>query len=141
MAREMPHNSRWSLLAVKPNLVSQEDLVMMRATRNRYWLGIACLGASLVSLANVTRVEENDPSITYTGTWYTNGAAANSGGSAFLTNSLNARAAISFTGTGITWIGVKDSYSGLATVYLDGTQYTVDTYGSTTLYQQPLFTV
>src|SRR5687767_15472821 len=26
----------------------------------------------------------------------------------------------SFTGTGITWVGVIDGYSGLATVYVDG---------------------
>jgi hypothetical protein len=58
-----------------------------------------------------------------------------------LTNDLNAKATITFTGSAITWLGVKDPTSGLATVYLDGTQYTVDTYGTptTTLYQQPLF--
>src|SRR5262249_32007843 len=49
-------------------------------------------------------------------------------------------AKISFTGTAITWIGVTDPWSGLATVTLDGTPNTVDTYGSTTRYQQVLFT-
>jgi hypothetical protein len=34
-----------------------------------------------------------------------------------------------------------DPYSGIAQVYLDGTPNTVDTYGPTTLYQQPLFSV
>ena len=115
----------------------------MFATRNRFYLAfIACFATALISQAgNVTRVEQNDPSITYTGTWYSNNAAANSGGSSALTNSLDAQATITFVGSGITWIGVKDVFNGLATVYVDGTQYTVDTYASTTLYQQPLFSV
>jgi hypothetical protein len=113
----------------------------MRSTTNRYWLALVfCFGAAAVCQAgNVTRVEQDDSSITYTGTWYSNNATPNSGGNSALTNSLNAQATISFNGSGITWIGVKDPGNGLATVFLDGTQYTVDTYGSTTLYQQPLF--
>jgi len=86
------------------------------------------------------RLEENSPSITYTGTWYTNGESPNSGGQAFLTNAKQARAAVSFNGTGITWIGVTDPYSGIAQVYLDGTLNTIDTYSPSTKYQQPLFT-
>src|SRR5258708_36273685 len=112
----------------------------MRAARNRFCFAlIFCFGTALLTAGNVTRVEQNDPSITYTGTWYSNNATPNSGGSSALTNSLGAQATISFNGSGITWIGVKDPGNGLATVFLDGTQYTVDTYGSTTLYQQPLF--
>jgi len=89
----------------------------------------------------VTQILENDPSITYTGTWYMNFESPNIGGQAFLTNAKGATATLSFTGTGITWIGVLDPYSGFAQVYLDGTPNTVDTYGPNTLYQQPLFSV
>jgi len=89
----------------------------------------------------VTQILENDPSITYTGTWYTNSESPNIGGLAFLTNDKGATASLSFTGTGVTWIGVLDPYSGFAQVYLDGTPNTVDTYGPATLYQQPLFSV
>ena len=116
----------------------------MGATRNRYYYFAlaACLGAALVCQAGpVNRIEQNDPSITYTGNWYSNNATPNSGGASALTNSLDAQATISFNGGSITWIGVKDPGNGLATVYVDGTQYTVDTYGPTTQYQQPLFTV
>jgi len=88
-----------------------------------------------------TQILQTDPSITYTGTWYPNYESPNIGGSATLTNDKGATAALSFTGTGITWIGVLDPYSGIALVYLDGTQNAVDTYGPTTLYQQPLFSV
>src|SRR5437870_12846028 len=77
---------------------------------------------SLAQVNGVTRVEQDDPSVTYSGNWYSNATPANSGGSAALTNTGGARATITFTGTGITWVGVVDGWSGLATVYLDGKQ-------------------
>src|SRR5687767_14308671 len=86
-----------------------------------------------------TRIEDNDISITYSGTWYSNGASPNSGGRSVLTNEKGARASITFTGTGITWIGVADPYCGIAQVYLDGTLHTVDTYNRETKYQHTLF--
>ena len=101
---------------------------------------LGCLGLNPLQ-GGPTRIEENDPSITYTGTWYTNHESPNSGGQAFLTNAKGANAVLTFTGTGITWIGVLDPYSGMANVYLDGTLYVIDTYGSSTQYQQPLFAV
>ena len=58
-----------------------------------------------------------------------------------LTNAKGAQAAITFTGTGITWIGLSGSYSGIAWVYLDGTLNTVDTYTGVERYQQVLFSV
>jgi len=89
--------------------------------------------------AGTTQILQNDPSITYTGVWYPNYETPNIGGSATLTNDKGAQAILTFTGTGITWIGVLDPYSGFAEVYLDGTPNTVDTYAPATLYQQPLF--
>jgi alpha-amylase len=93
------------------------------------------------ALAQTTRVEQGDPSISYSGNWYSNAGALNSHGVAALTNTLGARASIAFMGTGITWIGVLDGWSGLANVYLDGRIQVVDTYGPTTRYQQRLYTV
>jgi hypothetical protein len=114
----------------------------MRCIRCAWVILPAVMGYS-VSLAlaqsGTTRIEENDPSIAYTGTWYPNGQSPNSRGSAVLTNQKGARAAITFNGTGITWIGVLDPYSGFAQVYLDGTLSTIDTYALNTKYQQPLF--
>jgi len=101
-----------------------------------------CASLSQAQTATTTtQILQTDPSIVYTGTWYPNNESPNIGGSATLTNDKGATAVLSFTGTGITWIGVLDPYSGIALVYLDGTQNTVDTYGPTTLYQQPLFSV
>ncbi len=87
-----------------------------------------------------TRIEENDPSIVYSGNWYANAASPNSGGHSVLSNALGARAAITFTGTAISWIGVADPWSGFARVYLDGVMNTVDSYGNDTSYQRVLFT-
>src|SRR5579871_6574846 len=89
--------------------------------------------------STVTRVIQTDPSVTYDGTWYTNNSSSNIDSLVALTNAKGSMTALTFTGTGITWIGVKDPYSGIAWVYLDGTVSTVDSYNASTLYQQPLF--
>jgi hypothetical protein len=86
-----------------------------------------------------TRIEQDNPAIVYSGNWYTNDAATNSGGRAALTNTRGARASITFDGTGITWVGVADAYAGLATVYLDGAMQVVNTYNALSQYQKPLF--
>ncbi|MDR3704223.1 MAG: hypothetical protein P4L56_31535 [Candidatus Sulfopaludibacter sp.] len=115
-----------------------------RALCNHILLPVAiavCASLSHAQSATTTQILQTDPSIVYTGTWYPNYETPNIGGSATLTNDKGAAATLSFTGTGIAWIGVLDPYSGLAQVYLDGTPNTVDTYGPTTLYQQSLFSV
>jgi hypothetical protein len=100
------------------------------------FLGLA-IGVS--SAFAQTRIEQNDPAITYSGNWYTNDAAADTGGHAVLTNTRGARASITFNGTGIAWIGVADAYAGLATVYLDGSMQVIDTYSPISQYQKVLF--
>lgn len=101
----------------------------------------ACVSLGVAQTSATTRVEQNDPTVTYSGTWYNNDSSETSGGRSALTNDKGAQVAITFTGTGITWIGVADPYSGIAWVYLDGTLHTIDTYADTTRYQQPLFSV
>jgi hypothetical protein len=112
--------------------------------RNLLFLTVVfALGTSfcLAQTGSVTRIEENDPSITYSGNWYTNASASNSQGSAALTNATGARAVVTFTGRAITWIGVGDRWNGLATVTVDGQPYKVDGWAANTQYQQVLFTV
>lgn len=89
--------------------------------------------------SSVTRIEQNDPSITYSGNWYLNDASVHSRGAATLTNAPGARATITFTGTGITWIGVADGWAGLATVYLDGAMKAIDTYSEAAAYQRAIY--
>jgi hypothetical protein len=86
-----------------------------------------------------THLEQSDPAIVYSGNWYTNDSAANTGGQAALTNAKGARASITFNGTGIAWIGVADAYAGLATVYLDGAMQVINTYNPISQYQKVLF--
>ncbi len=111
-------------------------------------LSVVSIGLSLCALAlhaspalaqgTLTRVEQDDPSVSYSGNWYANSSGAHSGSGAALTNTRGARATVSFTGTGITWFGVTDGWSGLANVYLDGTMQVVNTFGPGG-YQQALF--
>jgi hypothetical protein len=86
-----------------------------------------------------TRIEQNDSSVVYTGNWYANSSKANSGELAALTNTRGARASLTFTGTGINWIGASDRWSGLATVYVDGVMTIVNTYSNDSRSQQVLF--
>lgn len=101
-------------------------------------IATALLVHASTARAAVTRVEQNDKNVVYSGNWYSNENGANSSGSAALTNTRGARVSLTFTGTGIAWIGVSDAWAGLATVYLDGAMKIVDSYGKGG-YQQALF--
>ena len=53
----------------------------------------------------------------------------------------NARATVTFTGTGVKWIGYRDEWSGNARVYIDGIlKATIDTYASPSQGQTVLYT-
>jgi hypothetical protein len=87
-----------------------------------------------------TRFEQDDAAVAYTGTWYPNASDAHSGGSAVQSEELDARATFSFSGTRVRWIGVRDEWSGIARVYLDGSLVgIIDTYGSPTQTQAVIF--
>ncbi len=96
------------------------------------------------AVPTVTRVEENSPSITYTpaGTWIEGyqGGYAWSGGTATLGTALGQRATLSFSGTGVSWIGFRGPQTGIAIVHLDGTAVaTVDAYHPTEVVGAVLF--
>jgi hypothetical protein len=114
---------------------------MFCSLRNLFLLVIILTVTASLGLAQTTRIQQDDPSITYSGIWYQNAGASNSGGSAALTNATGARAVVTFTGTGISWISEGDPWNGLATVTLDGQQRKIDGWASTTRYQAVLFTV
>ncbi|OFW40805.1 MAG: hypothetical protein A3F70_16555 [Acidobacteria bacterium RIFCSPLOWO2_12_FULL_67_14] len=98
-------------------------------------------GPAAAQGAAITHIEENDPAILYSGNWYTNESAAHRAGTAALTNARGARATISFTGTGIAWVGVADGWAGLATVHLDGAMTIVNSYSEEGRYQDPRYDV
>ena len=77
-----------------------------------------------VAVANgTTRIEETDPAFVYSGTWaHGNDHRSWSGGTAAVATltMFSARAALTFTGTGVSWIGFRGPQCGIANVYLDG---------------------
>ena len=96
---------------------------------------------AMLHAQTVTRFEQGDPRITYTGTWYPNTNSLESGGSATLANLKGSQVVVLFNGTGISWIGESDPFSGICYVTLDGVPAQVDTSNTAgaTLYKQKLF--
>jgi len=74
----------------------------------------------LVSQASAGRIEQNNPAVSYTGNWYLNTNPLMSGGTAALAMDPNSSVTVAFNGTGISWIGYRDQWSGIATIYIDG---------------------
>jgi hypothetical protein len=91
-----------------------------------------------------TRSEEN--AATYSGGWTSYGSEIGtfSGGTIVASNGIGASATFNFTGTALTWIGVKCSLCGIAIVSIDGGAPTmVNTFGpaSSNLISEPVFSV
>ena len=88
----------------------------------------------------VTRVEETDPSITYTGDWFPADPRAWSGGTAVYSTTAGNEATLAFTGTAVDWIGFLGPQTGIARVFLDGVLAAeVDTYSPTEQVQAVVF--
>jgi hypothetical protein len=88
------------------------------------------------------RVEESNPAVQYSGTWFPNSASVHSGGAARGAMDAGAQVTFTFTGTGVRWIGYRDEWSGNARVLLDGQlRAVVDTYSSPQSAQQVLQSV
>jgi hypothetical protein len=82
------------------------------------------------------KAEEDNPGITYTGTWNTYTSPSCSGGAMKYSGQEGAKAEFSFTGTGIKWIVTKATMMGKAKVYLDGGYMgLVDLYSSSPAFQ------
>src|SRR5438477_4144343 len=86
------------------------------------------------------RIEENDPSVVYSGSWSENLFSGHSGGRAVRASAPGASATVTFTGTAVSWIGYRDRSSGIARVYIDGSAITsIDTYASSTKAQTVIY--
>src|SRR5947208_16944670 len=104
-----------------------------------------CLLAMCVASPAVaqTRVEETALATTvYTGGWFQSHSERPwSGGTAALSNAALSRATLTFSGTGVSWIGFRGPQAGIASVYLDGAyQVDVDCYAATETVRAVLFT-
>ena len=90
----------------------------------------------------LVRYEQNDPAVRLTGPWFPNSGAFASGGSAMLAMDQGSQATLTFTGTGVQWIGYRDPWSGIAQVYLDGVlKGTIDTYSAGAQAQAVLYSL
>jgi hypothetical protein len=90
----------------------------------------------------VARVEDTDPSVTYSGVWiHGDGSRAWSGGTASYARGPAARASITFTGTQVAWIGFRGPQAGVARVFVDGALVTeIDLFSPSEAVQEPVFT-
>jgi hypothetical protein len=102
---------------------------------------ISTFGLAWISPQALARVEETDPSVSYTAGW-TQGDASRSwsGGTAAISAAPGAQATISFTGTSLSWIGGRTPQTGIAQVFVDGVFVAeVDTYSKTEEIRVPMF--
>jgi hypothetical protein len=91
---------------------------------------------------SVTRVEDADASVSYTGAWFFgNTTRAFSGGSASFSRGPAAQASFTFTGTRVSWIGWRAPQAGIARVLLDGALVaTIDLFAAAEEVQATVFT-
>jgi hypothetical protein len=98
--------------------------------------------AARAQLLGGSRIEDTSTSVAYSGSWSMNLNLNHSGGTAKLSTDPGATATVSFTGTGIHWIGYRDQWSGIASIYLDGDfLLTVDTYAPAGQFQALLYSI
>jgi hypothetical protein len=122
-----------------PNLDQVKKNSFLRLKFLRIGAFAVSAAACLAQTTAITRVEETNPNLVFAGAWVPDTVGAPSGGSALMSDQASARVTVSFTGTGITWIGDTGVNRGVARVSLDGTVNVVDTYSPTWHDQQTLF--
>jgi hypothetical protein len=80
------------------------------------------LDAFDVPAATISRLQDTDPAVSYTGTGWAHGITNDrwSGGSASASVTAGDQATFTFTGTGVRWLGARGAQHGIARVSLDG---------------------
>jgi hypothetical protein len=71
------------------------------------------------TISTTTQLEQNAAAVVYSGEWYSVDRTWFAAGSAALAM-YNSSATLTFTGTGVSWVGYKDAWAGIARVLLDG---------------------
>jgi len=100
------------------------------------------LGSVVDSVVDtVTRYEQSDSRLVYSGTWSTQSVPQASGGTSSRGREKSAGVIVTFTGTRLDWIAMLAPENGKADVSLDGGALTVvDLNSATTLYRQTVWT-
>src|SRR5207244_4090643 len=91
------------------------------------------------STGTAYHVEETSSAVQFSGYWYENKSAANSGASAKLSMSAGASMTFTFVGRALSLTGYRDAYCGMARITVDGTPTDVDMYAGTGQYKATLF--
>jgi hypothetical protein len=132
------YNSNFSLQVILGYPSEYSDVYMMSVPPAAGGSGNTGTGTTTGSTPSL--VEDDNAAVTYTGTWFLNSLVGHSSGSARLAMDAGSRAAFTFSGTAVNWIGYRDEWSGIASVYVDGQPMgTVDTYASPLQYKAVLF--
>ena len=102
---------------------------------------LSTLGLAWISPQALARVEETDPSVSYTVGWTQGDTSGTwSGGTAAVSTAPGAQAALTFTGSSVSWIGGRTPQTGIARIFLDGVFVAeVDTYSKTEEIRVPMF--
>ena len=89
------------------------------------------LDAFDVPAATISRLQQTDPSVAFTGSGWVQGDTSDlwSGGTAAASITPGDQVTFTFTGTGIRWLGARGPQNGIASVSLDGVTSTVNTFG------------
>ncbi len=97
-------------------------------------------GSAAASQATLTRYQETDANLLYSGLWRTSYSKSNSGGTQKYTFRSGTSITIAFSGSSLTWIATVGPTCGIARVVLDGgTPVLVDLYASKRLHQQKVY--
>jgi hypothetical protein len=115
---------------------------MMKIAKRSYAAAlISTFGLAWISPQALARIEETDPSVSYTVGWTQGDTSGTwSGGTAAVSTAPGAQAAFTFTGPSVSWIGGRTPGTGIARVFLDGSLLAeVDTYSKTQEIRVPMF--
>jgi hypothetical protein len=92
--------------------------------------------------SSTTRIQDGSSKIGYSSTWYKRSSRAFSGGTARNATASTARAKMTFSGTGIRWIGRRSPNGGYASVYVDGVyKGRIDSYAASAKSKVTLYTL
>ncbi len=115
--------------------------VVIAGTKNASSTGFtANLDSFIVAPPLPPFFDDSNPLISYGGTWSNGAVAGADGGGISWTPVTSNSAQLSFTGSAVSWYGMKASNRGKAGVYIDGTLVaTVDEYAATNTIQSVLY--
>jgi hypothetical protein len=100
----------------------------------------AAQAAAAPTTPTLSRYQETNPAIAYSGSWRASKFSAASGGREVFAWRSATSATVSFTGTGLSWIATKSPSCGIARVTLDGrTPILVDLYSAGYRHQQRVY--